>query len=241
MKPASVNSADNTSPFWLVIPAAGIGTRIGGDLPKQYCVINGKSILEYTLDAFLGIPGLKGIVIAIHKDDQHFAKLPLANHSLIKTVVGGKERADSVLNALAFLENQCVECDWVLVHDAARPCVLSVDVIAMINNLSTSNIGGIMAVPVGDTIKVVSNQGEIVKTEDRRALWQAQTPQMFRLGILQKALLTAHEKNIIVTDEASAIELLGYTPRVFQGKRSNIKITLPEDLTMAESLLRQSV
>lgn len=241
MVSVSSPTLENKTPFWLVIPAAGIGTRVGGDLPKQYCVINGKTVLEHTLDVFLGIPQLQGVVLALHSDDQYFVRSPLAKHALIKTVVGGKERADSVLKALNFLAAKDNENVWVLVHDAARPCVQAADIVAMIENLAASTVGGIMAVPVGDTIKSVNTNGDIVKTEDRRLLWQAQTPQMFHLGMLRKALQIASEKNVTVTDEASAIELLGYTPRVFQGKRSNIKITLPEDLKIAASLMRQLI
>jgi len=229
---------ENKIPFWLVIPAAGIGARVGGDLPKQYCVINGKTVLQHSVDAFLGIPQLQGVVVALHRDDVHFAQLPLAKNAMVEKIAGGKERADSVLNALDFLAGKADESAWVLVHDAARPCIQAVDIVAMINNLAASTVGGIMAVPVGDTIKSVNNKAEIVKTEDRRPLWQAQTPQMFRLGMLRHALQTAGKKNVMVTDEASAMELMGSMPRVFPGKRSNIKITVPEDLLIAESLLR---
>lgn len=228
---------DNHTPFWLLIPAAGIGARVGADFPKQYCVLKGKTILEHSVDVFLGIPGLKGVVIALHSDDRHFAQLPLAKHHLVKTVVGGKERADSVFNAVNYLMDKDKDDTWVLVHDAARPCTQAADVVAMINTLSTT-AGGIMAVPVGDTIKSVNSDGQIVKTEDRRVLWQAQTPQMFRLGMLRAALQSALKSSAVVTDEASAMEMMGHMPRVFQGKRSNIKITLPEDLVIAESLLK---
>jgi 2-C-methyl-D-erythritol 4-phosphate cytidylyltransferase len=232
---------ENKIPFWLVIPASGIGTRVGADLPKQYCVMHGKTILEHTIDAFLDIPLLKGVVVALQSDDQYFARSPLAKNALVRTVVGGKERADSVLNALNFLADKDNKNPWVLVHDAVRPCVQTADIVAMIQDLAISTVGGIMAVPVGDTIKLVNDTGGIVKTEDRRFLWQAQTPQMFHLHILREALQMARDKKMVVTDEASAMELLGYMPGVFQGKRSNIKITLPEDLMIAEALLRQAI
>jgi len=237
-KATPANLIENKIPFWLIIPAAGVGVRVGGDLPKQYCVIHGKTILEHTIESFLNIAQLKGIIVALHAEDQFFSTLSIAKHPLVKTVTGGKERADSVFNALHPLVDK--NDDWVLVHDAARPCVQAQDVVAMLNSLGTSDIGGIMAVPVGDTIKSVNSENEIVRTEDRRALWQAQTPQMFRLPLLRTALLSAREKNALITDEASAIELLGYKPQVFAGKRSNIKITLPEDLVMAASLLKEN-
>jgi len=241
MKSTTAAIVENKIPFWLVIPAAGIGARAGGGLPKQYAIFHGKTVLEHTVDVFLGIPLLKGVVIALHVDDTIFPTLPLAKNILIKTVTGGNTRADSVMNALQSLTHKSKDDDWVLVHDAARPCIQATDVVAMLKEVGSSSTGGIMAIPAGDTIKSVNSSGNIIKTEDRRALWQAQTPQMFRLPLLYKALLSAHQQNALVTDEASAIELLGHTPKVFQGKRSNIKITLPEDLMMAESLLKESI
>jgi len=238
MSTLSTSVVENKIPFWLIIPAAGIGTRVGSDLPKQYCVINGKTVLEHTIEVFINIAQLKGVVVALHAEDKFFSTLSIAKHPLVKTVVGGKERADSVLNALQSLADK--NDDWVLVHDAARPCVQAQDVVAMLKTLGASDVGGIMAVAVGDTIKSVNPQNEIVKTEDRRSLWQAQTPQMFRLQLLRSALLSAREKNAVITDEASAMELLGYKPQVFPGKRSNLKITVPEDLAMAASLLKEN-
>ncbi len=234
-----MSSAQNNQsdiPFWLVIPAAGIGQRTGNDLPKQYQMLAGKTVLEHTLNAFLPLTGLQGIIIALHPDDQHFAGLAL-NDKRIDTVTGGKERADSVLNALHSLTDRITPDSWVLVHDAARPCVKTGEVASMLQALDGEEVGGIMAVPASDTIKRVAENGEILGTEVRDSLWHAQTPQMFRHGLLRESLQRALDENVAVTDEASALESQGYQPKVFQGKRSNIKITLPEDFAIATEIL----
>jgi 2-C-methyl-D-erythritol 4-phosphate cytidylyltransferase/2-C-methyl-D-erythritol 2,4-cyclodiphosphate synthase len=230
-------SADqNAIPFWLVIPAAGSSKRMGTRVPKQYQMLANLPLLQCTLDVFLPISQMQGIVVALHADDQQFAQLPAAKHPLVQTVIGGAERSDSVRLALDHLAIQATHNDWVLVHDAARPLVEAHDIIAMLQVLAASKDGGIMAIPVSDTIKQVTDS-TITATHDRSQLWQAQTPQMFRLGALLSALQTAQQKNIVITDEASAMEAAGYTPQVFAGKRSNIKITVPEDWQLAEALL----
>src|SRR5690606_31311329 len=158
--------------------------------------------------------------------DKHFAGLPAAQHPLLRSVTGGVERADSVRLALEEISKQANPEDWVLVHDAARPLVTAVEVAAMLEALAGSPVGGSMAVPVSDTIKYVDGI-EITATADRKLLWQAQTPQMFRLSTLLSALQIAQKNNTLVTDEASAMEAAGVQPQVFSGKRSNIKITVP--------------
>jgi 2-C-methyl-D-erythritol 4-phosphate cytidylyltransferase/2-C-methyl-D-erythritol 2,4-cyclodiphosphate synthase len=226
----------NSIPFWLVIPAAGSSKRMGASAPKQYQLLAAMPMLQRTLDVFLPIPQLRGVVVALHADDNQFAQLPVAKHPLVKTVIGGAERADSVRLALESLARHAGLGDWVLVHDAARPLLERRDVIAMLQKLVASQVGGIMAIPVSDTIKQV-NDNTILATFDRSQLWQAQTPQMFRLGSLLTALQAAQHKNLAITDESSAMELAGHAPQVFAGKRSNIKITVPEDWQLAEALL----
>lgn len=226
----------NSIPFWLVIPAAGSSRRMGESVPKQYQRLAGVPVLQRTLDIFLSIPALKGVVVALPAEDQVFATLPAAVHPLVMTVAGGAARSDSVRNALDALSGKAGNEDWVLVHDAARPLIETADVVAMLQAFSTSAVGGIMAIPVSDTIKQVDNY-HILATADRTRLWQAQTPQMFRVGTLLTALQVAHGKDQAITDEASAMEAAGHTPGVFAGKRSNIKITVPEDWLLAESLL----
>ena len=236
-------------PFWLIVPAAGLGKRLGGEKPKQYQELYGKTVIECAIEPFLSLPTLKGIVVALNPEDKYWKTLPLASHPLIKAIEGGAERSASVLNALQTFatkkDTQVENDDWVLVHDAARPCIFQEDVIEMMSTLGDSTVGGIMAIPVSDTIKRVSaiweEQGAgdvtIESTKDRRFLWQAQTPQMFRFAMLLSAMENAIEEKQAITDESSAIEFLGYKPAVFQGKRSNMKITLPEDLGMAQQIL----
>lgn len=230
----------NTIPFWLVIPAAGSSQRMASDLPKQYQALAGTPVLQRTLHVFLSISNLRGVIVAIHPHDQHFATLAAARDERVRAVSGGAERADSVRLALEELSTKAKPDDWVLVHDAARPLVDAVEVAAMLKSLSTSPVGGIMAVPISDTVKQVSDN-TIAKTADRSHLWQAQTPQMFRFGVLLSALQAAQDKHLVITDEASAMEAAGHQPRVFAGKRSNIKITVPEDWFLAEALLAKSV
>lgn len=229
----------NRIPFWLVIPAAGSGKRMDTVVPKQYQLLESVPMLQRTLDIFLPMANLRGVVVAIHADDQQFTQLPAARHPLVKTVTGGAERADSVRLALESLAARAGEEDWVLVHDAARPLVRTEDVVTMLQALSNSVHGGIMAIPVSDTIKQV-NDSAITATCDRAALWQAQTPQMFRFGALLRALQRAHEEQRTVTDEASAMEAVGMQPQVVAGRRSNIKVTVPEDWQLAEALLRKA-
>jgi len=231
-----MNVMNNTLPFWLVIPAAGSSQRMGGELPKQYQALAGIPVLQRTLDVFLSIPQLRGVIVAIHQQDKHFSTLSAANDPRVASVMGGAERSDSVRLALEALSKKSKSDEWVLVHDAARPCVQAQEVVAMLKVLSASVAGGIMAVPVSDTVKQV-NDKTIVTTTDRSQLWQAQTPQMFRVGDLLSALQTAQEKHLTITDEASAMEAVGHKPLVFPGKRSNIKITVPEDWLLAEALL----
>lgn len=234
-----MNITHNTIPFWLVIPAAGSSKRMESEQPKQYQALAGIPVLQRTLEVFLSIPQLQGVIVAIHSQDKHFAALAAAQDARVKSVMGGSERSDSVRLALEAVSKQAGPDNWVLVHDAARPCVQAQDVVAMLQALSTSAAGGIMAVPVSDTVKQV-NDKTITATADRTELWQAQTPQMFRVSALLSALQVAQQKNLSITDEASAMEAAGHKPVVFAGKRSNIKITLPEDWAIAEAILRSS-
>lgn len=226
------------TPFWLVIPAAGIGSRMQAACPKQYLTVAGKTILEITLGCFLAHPSVRGIVLALAKHDSWWPQLDLAAHPLIHTTTGGVERADSVLNALSVLsDNGAHADDWVLVHDAARPLLAREDLDRLLAGLANDPVGGLLAVPARDTLKQVNPDGCVVKTIDRSVIWHALTPQMFRFGVLQRALTDALQAGVAVTDESSAIEWAGLTPRVIEGRASNIKITRPEDLQVLQSLL----
>lgn len=224
--------------FWLVIPAAGIGHRMQAQCPKQYLTVAGKTILEHTLACFLEHPGLRGIILPLAEHDSWWSELSLAQHPLIQTVVGGAERADSVLNGLLVLEQSGAQADdWVLVHDAARPLLESGDLERLLIELADDPVGGLLAVPARDTLKQVGSDGGVLKTIDRSLVWHALTPQMFRLGLLQRTLADALQAGVAVTDESSALEWAGFAPRVIEGQASNMKITRPEDFQLLETLL----
>ncbi len=222
-----------------MIPAAGTGKRMNADRPKQYLPLAGKTVIEHTLDRFLCHHALSGIVVALDKDDCYWKALKIVNDTRLKTVVGGAERCHSVLNALADLRNNAAPHDWVLVHDAARPCLTMEDLDLMLLSLTEDAVGGILAVPVKDTIKRGTTDLRIAETVDRKALWHALTPQMFRLGLLTEALSESLQDHYLVTDEASAVEHIGLKPRLVKGRADNIKITHPEDLSLAEYYLNR--
>ena len=231
-------SQDNDiAQYWAVVPAAGIGKRMNAEIPKQYLNIGVKTVIEYTLNTLLRHPKITGIVVAISPNDQHWELMKFASNKPILTVTGGEHRYQSVLNALHALREIVKSNDWVLVHDAARPCLRSTDVSKMIQELRRDAVGGILAVPVKDTIKQSDSNNIISKTIDRTLLWHAQTPQMFRYGLLCTALTQSMQKKLIVTDEASAIEFCGYQPKLVEGHADNIKITSPEDLEIASYYL----
>nr|WP_298166898.1 2-C-methyl-D-erythritol 4-phosphate cytidylyltransferase [uncultured Pseudomonas sp.] len=218
-------------PFWAVIPAAGIGSRMAADRPKQYLQLAGKSILEHTLGCFLDHPCLRGLVVSLAADDPYWPLLPCASDSRIRRVDGGRERADSVLNGLLGLrELGASEQDWVLVHDAARPNLQRADLDRLLAELADDPVGGLLAVPVRDTLKRIGADGRVQQTIDRSVIWQAYTPQMFRLQALRDALGEARAAGVAITDEASALEWAGQAPRLIEGRADNLKITRPEDL-----------
>jgi 2-C-methyl-D-erythritol 4-phosphate cytidylyltransferase len=225
-------NATKTPRFWGVVPAAGVGKRMGADVPKQYLEVLGKPVLQHTLERLLSVEAFAGIAVALGVEDGYWPDLPCARHPKIRTAPGGKERADSVLSALHSLEGSAAPDDWVLVHDAARLCITRADVEKLMQSLKDDPVGGILALPVSDTLKGVAG-GTIVETLDRSRIWRALTPQMFRYGMLRQALMEAAERGALVTDEASALELQGLRPRIVEGRPDNIKITRPEDLPLA--------
>ena len=225
--------------FYAIVPAAGVGRRMGGDQPKQYLPLLGKTVLEHTLATLLGEAQLQRIIVAVAAGDTRWHCLSIFDNPRIEVIEGGKERSHSVLNALQYLAATAEPMDWVLVHDVARPCIAVSDIHRMVTQLAEDAVGGILAVPVSDTIKQLNGSGLIATTVDRRDLWQAQTPQMFRLELLREALSAALAKQQQITDEASAIELAGFSPKVVEGSRRNIKITRPEDLSLAEYYLQR--
>jgi len=225
--------------FWVIIPAAGIGARMNTDCPKQYLKINGKTVLEHTLERFTHHPRISGVVIAIAEYDSYWPTLSFRTERPVITVKGGEERCHSVLNAMKALDELAEEDDWVLVHDAARPCLDKHDLDKLLITMATHPVGGLLGIPVHDTVKKTDSVNVVEETVDRDHLWRALTPQMFRYGMLHKALSNALVDGYIVTDDASAIEHAGYAPLMLEGCSDNIKITRPEDLALAEFYLNQ--
>ncbi|MEF1254725.1 MULTISPECIES: 2-C-methyl-D-erythritol 4-phosphate cytidylyltransferase [unclassified Vibrio] len=222
-----------------VVPAAGVGSRMQADRPKQYLKISGKTILEHTVEKLLTHTLVDKVIVAISDDDPYFPQLSLANNPEVIRVSGGKERADSVLSALDYIEsNQLAQ--WAMVHDAARPCVDLNDIDNLIKVAVTNQLGGILATPVRDTMKRANAQQNIDHTVDREALWHALTPQLFKTQPLRYALSQALDQGVPITDEASAIEWLGEKPALVHGRADNIKITQPEDLALAEFYLTRN-
>jgi 2-C-methyl-D-erythritol 4-phosphate cytidylyltransferase len=207
------------------------------DRPKQYLELAGKTVIEQTLLRLLQANVFTAIAVAISTEDPYWPELPIAKHQDILTAPGGKERADSVLSALRTLRSKASDSDWVLVHDAARPCIAGTDIRLLVDQLKTDEVGGILALSSHDTLKNVQGHS-ITGTLDRTHIWRALTPQMFRYGML-KAALEAAEGNAAVTDEASALELQGWRPKIVEGRPDNIKITRPEDLALAQFYLEQ--
>lgn len=222
-----------------VVPAAGVGSRMQADRPKQYLEISGKTILEHTVEKLLTHTSVDKVIVAISDNDPYFPQLSLANNPEVIRVSGGKERADSVLSALDYIEsNQLAQ--WAMVHDAARPCVDLNDIDNLIKVAITNQLGGILATPVRDTMKRANAQQNIDHTVDREALWHALTPQLFKTQPLRYALSHALDQGVQITDEASAIEWLGEKPALVHGRADNIKITQPEDLALAEFYLTRN-
>jgi 2-C-methyl-D-erythritol 4-phosphate cytidylyltransferase len=228
-----------TVAFWVILPAAGVGRRMGSAIPKQYLDLAGRAVIDHTLDLFVVDERIRGIVVALDPADGYWEDTVHAAHPKVIRAPGGAERCHSVLNALAVLEGLAGDHDWVLVHDAARPCLRSVDLDRLIELLGDDVVGGLLGIPVRDTMKRANRDERIEGTVDRASLWHAYTPQMFRLGLLRHALREALAANDLVTDDASAIERLGHAPRLVEGHADNIKITRAEDLPLARFYLQQ--
>ena len=226
--------------IFAVIPAAGTGSRFGGDTPKQYLPLNGAPLIRHTLQALLADTRIERVVVVLAPDDTGWGEacLPAQGADRICLVrEGGATRADSVINGINWLNAQVHvnSEDWVLVHDAARPCLNPDQLARLIDTLVDDPVGGLLAIPVADTLKRADAETRVDATIDRRQLWQAQTPQMFRIGQLQQAL--SGGDLTIITDEASAIERLGLRPRLVTGSLTNLKVTYPEDLALASMVL----
>ena len=222
--------------LWAVIPAAGSGSRFSKSELKQYQAIHNKTVLEHTVQRLNDLP-LSGYVLAIGERDTFATTLKFSDLHKAHFCLGGAERVNSVLNALNYLSGFASEDDWVLVHDAARPCVTKASLESLVSSAVESQQSAILAIPVRDTLKSVGHGAEIANTVDRSQLWQAQTPQMAKLGVLKKAIEQALSAQVNITDEASALEYANQTVQVVQGRADNIKITYPDDLELAKLIL----
>ena len=221
---------------WCIIPAAGIGTRMQADRPKQYLMLRNKPALSHVVDLFSAQHFIEKVVVVLNAKDHWWPDLALSHPAKVLTAIGGKERAHSVLLGLGFLKDYAKAEDWVMVHDAARPCIRADHIVRLMDEIKNHPVGGLLGLPVVDTLKQVNEKNEVMETVSRHQLWQAQTPQCFRYDILKKALESALQTNAVVTDESSAIESLGLKPKMILGDASNIKLTFPEDLLLAERL-----
>ena len=227
------------SSVWAVVPAAGSGRRMAAEVPKQYLKLNGVPILEHTLRALLACPDIRGVVVVLDPSDRRADAIPSLSDPRVTTASGGAERADSVLAGLEAITAEAGVKDWVLVHDAARPCISVTTLRALITSCLSEGVGGVMAQASVDTLKHVSDDNRVVETLDRKVIWRAQTPQMFKLTELTSALSSAIASEAAITDESMAMELAGYPVSILEGPSTNIKITVPADLEIAEIILRQ--
>ena len=224
--------------YWVVIPAAGVGKRMLVDHPKQYLQLANKTVMEYSISQFTENPLISAIVVAVSEGDEYWAKIPVKSRVPLYVTHGGMERCHSVLNGLKFLRGKANAADWVLVHDAARPCLRVEDVNKLIKQVGQHAVGGLLGLPVADTLKLCGDNQRVKRTVSRVGLWRALTPQMFRYEKLLNALELAIAMPEKVTDEASAIEMAGYEPIMVEGRWDNIKITHPQDLAQAELIMQ---
>jgi 2-C-methyl-D-erythritol 4-phosphate cytidylyltransferase len=221
--------------FFGLIPAAGAGERMGMTTPKQYLKLLGRTMLYHSVNALLANARIDTVFVVLAPADQEFRQHPWGEFGdrVAPLYCGGATRHDSVLNGLVAASSTVEPDDWILVHDAARPCLGQHELQRMLDTLATDEVGGILGVPVADTLKRADSAGRIETTEAREQLWQAQTPQMFRHGLLLEAL----GRTAKLTDEAGAVEALGLKPKLVQGSATNLKVTFAEDLQLAQTIL----
>lgn len=227
------------APLWCVVPAAGRGARVGGERPKQYLPLAGGSLIERTLDRLAAHPQIAGLLVILAADDVLWPGITRLHDKPVRTAVGGAERCDSVLAGLDALPAEVATDDFVLVHDAARPCVRSADISRLIATAAAGE-GGLLGAPLRDTLKRADVHTRSVSTEPRELRWRAFTPQMFRRGPLSDALRSCSQAGVTVSDEAMAMELAGHTPLLVEGAEDNIKVTTAADYALAEFLLART-
>lgn len=225
------------APLWCVVPAAGSSTRLEGQVPKQYRTLAGRTVIEHSLAALLGHPSVQQVVVALSPADTLFPSLVCPQDPRVLAVTGGRERCLSVLAGLR--ATSAGQNDWILVHDAARPCLQKAELEALVAACEQDEVGGLLALPLADTLKRQDVAGRVGTTVPREGLWRALTPQMFRRGLLESALSAAIEAGLLPGDEAAAVEAAGYSPRLVPGSPLNLKITYPDDLEFAEAVLQR--
>lgn len=223
--------------LWAVVPGAGSGQRMAAELPKQYLSLAGRPVITHVLDRLVSHPRVRGVVVAVAEDDRWWPRLEYRHAKLLPAARGGATRARSVAGGLAAIAGLSAPGDWVLVHDAARPCVTREELDALLC-AAIDEHGALLALPIHDTVKRADAAGRVVGTVERRHLWRALTPQLFPIHVLADALARAHEAGVEVTDEAMAMERAGYHPHLVAGSAANIKITVPADLALAEYHLK---
>ncbi len=227
--------------YFLVIPAAGSGRRFASAVPKQYAPLGSSTVIEHALAPFEADADCAGIAVALAAGDTDWPAIAARRTRLIETTEGGEQRAHSVRNALRALATRVREDDWIMVHDAARPCFAAADLALLKRELSSHPVGGLLAVPLADTLKralePASHVTHVDSTLDRDGLWRAATPQVFRFGMLLRALEAALASGRLPTDEAQAIEWSGQRPRLVAGRADNIKVTTADDLALAGAIL----
>lgn len=226
----------NSVPVWAIVPAAGIGTRMQSDIPKQYLAFQGKTLIEHSLDRLLSHPQIDGAVIVLREHDKTWETLDYHSEKPVFTATGGEQRHDSVYSGLTTLQYRFGNDAIALVHDAVRPLVSHQDLSNVIDAARRHSAGAILAAPVADTLKQQDDKMEIVKTLSRDGLWRALTPQVFHLQTLLNALKRVIDSNLVITDDAQAVELSGHAPLLVAADAGNLKITSPADLALAERI-----
>lgn len=229
---------DRAAKYWAIVPAAGVGQRFAADIPKQFHQLNGALVAQHTLSRLLSLSIIETIVTPCEVGSGYWSKVPAAANPRVRLVAGGKQRADSVMNGLVALQETAADNDWVLVHDMARPCVTPANIARLISELDGHSVGGILAAPINDTLKIVAADRRILSTVNRAEYRAAQTPQMFRFGLLKSSIQAMLDQQKLPTDEASAIEFSGFSAQVVEGRQDNIKITRREDLAIAEAIMK---
>jgi 2-C-methyl-D-erythritol 4-phosphate cytidylyltransferase len=227
--------------FHVLIPAAGFGQRIGAEIPKQYLLLLGKPLIQHTLTIFMDCPRISSVSVVLSAEDVYWeATSAVTNSEMLQNSkikvqrCGGAARSATVLNGLLSMQDSLEADDWVLVHDAVRPCLSLASLDNLLDTLENDTVGGLLAIPLADTLKRTDTEQRVAATLPREGLWLAQTPQMFRYGLLTKAL---QQSGDTPTDEAQAVEALGFKPKLVAGELRNLKVTYPQDLVLAEAIL----